>query len=288
MRRRTPHERVMIPIPRPVGTAIFLAAWLMPWRPAFRTRAGDSGLVFYVHWRDLIGRHIAKYGVHEPVLTKWIGDYLADTPARGLFIDVGANLGWHAAHAAQYEAVETVVAFEPDSFNCWLLDRNLAANGIDNTVVVASAVGARRGVTRMYRYRGTNFGRHSLLTDYGYGSRLVPMTDLDASLEALGLADRPVLILKIDVEGYEPAVIEGAARVLERTAVVLLEYSPDLGREGGLSAQAMVEQLYDAGFVPYRFGEGNRVTEIARADLRGFAGQMDLVWISARGGGQAA
>ena len=87
-------------------------------------RARD-GLSFYVHHRDLIGRHIAKYGRHEPIPTGWLNDYLA-TAKPGLFVDVGANLGWHAVHAAQHRAVETVVAFEPDPFNAWLLDRNLA------------------------------------------------------------------------------------------------------------------------------------------------------------------
>jgi hypothetical protein len=62
----------MIRIARPVGTLIFLLAWLVPWRPAFRTRAKQSKLSFFVNRRDLIGRHIAKYGTHEPLLTQWI------------------------------------------------------------------------------------------------------------------------------------------------------------------------------------------------------------------------
>jgi FkbM family methyltransferase len=268
--------------PRPLETGVFLAAWLMPWRPAFRTRAKDSKLQFYVHWRDLIGRHIAKYGVHEPLLTRWIADFLAAASKRGLFVDVGANLGWHTVHAAQYPAVETVVAFEPDPFNTWLLDRNLAVNGVGNAVAVASAAGSSRGVARMFRYRSTNFGRHTLLTDYGYGSRQVPITDLDSALDALGLGDKPVLILKIDVEGYEPAVIEGAQRTLQRTSAVLLEYSPDLGEEGGLSAVGMIDRLHAAGFTPHRFTDGHRTAEISMNDLRGVKGQMDLIWLSDR------
>ena len=77
-------------IPKIIGTATFLAAWLTPWRPAFRVRPPGSKLSFYVHHRDLIGRHIAKYGTHEPVPTRWIGNYLR-TAKPGLFIDVGAN-----------------------------------------------------------------------------------------------------------------------------------------------------------------------------------------------------
>jgi FkbM family methyltransferase len=271
----------MIRIPRPLGTLVFLLAWLMPWRPAFRVRAKDSKLWFFVHWRDLIGRHIAKYGVHEPLLTQWIAEYLAAAPARGLFIDVGANLGWHAVHAAQYRAIETVVAFEPDPFNTWLLDRNLSVNKIDNVVVSACAVGAHRGLIRLYRYCSTNFGRHNLLTDYGYGSRLVPVMDLDSALDMLGLGDRRVLVLKIDVEGYEPAVIEGATRTLARTDAVVLEYSPDLGKAGGLSAEAMLDRLQATGFIPHWFVDGHRVAAISMDDLRRVAGQMDVIWLRA-------
>ena len=65
--------------------------------------------------------------------------------------------------------------------------------------------------------------------------RLAPgsVVDLDSALAQLGLAEQPVNILKIDVEGYEPAVIAGATKTLERTAAVILEYSPDLSRAGG-------------------------------------------------------
>ena len=119
----------MIRLVRPVGTLFFLLAWLTPWRPAFRARAKQSKLSFFVNRRDIIGRHIAKYGAHEPLLTQWISEHLATSP-RGIFVDVGANLGWYAVHAAKHDAVETVVAFEPDKFTASLLVRILSLNGI--------------------------------------------------------------------------------------------------------------------------------------------------------------
>ena len=257
---------------------IFLAAWLMPWRPAFKVRAHLSKLSFFVHFRDLIGRHIAKYGVHEPVPSRWIADYLATAPS-GLFVDVGANLGWHAVHAAQCRSVETVVAFEPDPFNAWLLDRNLAENGIANAVISNAAVGAQCGTARLHRYRSTNYGRHSLLTDYGYGSRLVPLADLDSALEQLGLADRAINIIKIDVEGYEPAVIAGATRALQRTRAVIMEYSPGLSRAGGLSCDEMLDRLASAGFEAFRLDANGHTVPIPMAELRSFEEQIDLVMI---------
>jgi len=59
----------MLRIPRPLATMKFLLAWLVPWRPAFLTRAEPSKPRFYAHWRDVFGRHLAKYGSHEPELT---------------------------------------------------------------------------------------------------------------------------------------------------------------------------------------------------------------------------
>jgi FkbM family methyltransferase len=269
----------MIRIARPVGTLIFLLAWLMPWRPAFRTRAKQSKLSFFVHRRDLIGRHIAKYGTHEPLLTQWISGYLARS-SRGIFVDVGANLGWYAVHAAKHKSVDTVVAFEPDLFNAWLLGRNLSLNGIDNVVVSTCAVGAQRGLIRLHQYKDSNRGRHSVLADYGHGSRIVPMTDVDTELETLGLADHPVLIVKIDVEGYEPEVVVGAKRTLARADVVIVEYSPGLSRAGGLSHEDMLDQLYAAGLTPYSLG-AREWTEESPVSSRPFEGQMDVIWIRA-------
>lgn len=268
----------MIRRPRAIGMAKFLAAAVMPWRPALRVRAKESKLTFYAHWRDVIGRHIAKYGEHEPQLTRFIAGYLAAARSPGLFVDVGANIGWHTVHAAQYPTVEAVVAFEPDAFNAWLLDRNLTANNIGKAVVNACAVGAARGIAQLHRYRSTNYGRHSLLTDYGHGSRQVPVTDLDSALDALGLGDKPVLVLKIDVEGYEPAVIAGAARTLARTQVVLLEYSPGLSGAGGLSTDAMAELMVASGFAPHRLAADGKLMPASLADLRSVQGQTDLIW----------
>ena len=268
----------MIRIPRSGGTAAFLAAWLVPWRPAFKIQAADSRLKFFVHYRDLIGRHIAKYGTHEPIPSRWIHDYLNRKPP-GLFIDVGANLGWHAVHAAKHPSVETVVAFEPDPFNAWLLDRNLAENAVENAIVSNAAVGGRCGSIHLHRYKSSNRGRHSLLANYGFGSRLVPLVDLDSALAQLGLAEQPVNILKIDVEGYEPAVIAGATKTLERTAAVILEYSPDLSRAGGLSGPEMVDRLLSAGFHSFALDEQGAAIPVSIEKLRSFEGQMDLVMI---------
>ena len=189
-----------------------------------------------MNWRDIIGRHIAKYGTHEPLLTQWISDHLATSP-RGIFVDVGANLGWYAVHAAKHEAVETVVAFEPDQFNASLLGRNLSLNGIDNVIVSTSAVGARRGLVRSTNTRDPTAAAIPSWPTTGTGrkwSRYRPRYGTRDSRSA----DRPILIMKIDVEGYEPEVVAGAKRALARAGVVIVEHSPGLSQPAACRTRA--------------------------------------------------
>jgi FkbM family methyltransferase len=267
----------MMPMPRPLGTLAFLLAWLMPWRSAFRARAVPSDLTFFVHHRDALGRHIAKYGTHEPLLTSWLANYFrAARP--GLFIDVGANVGWHALHAARHRAIEAVVAFEPDPFNASLLERNVRANGSRNVIISTRAVGAGAGTIRLFRYKSSNLGRHSIVVDHGYGSLTVPVIDLDNALTELQLDGRAVAALKIDVEGFEPEVIEGASKTLKRTHVIILEYSPHLSRTGMRGIEDMLKRLQNAGFCPFALRAYGGVARINADELHQFEGSIDILW----------
>ena len=265
-------------LPRPLETLMFLSAWLVPWRPAFRTHASESKLAFFVHHRDTIGRHIAKYGTHEPLVTRWMAEFLS-AGRRGIVVDVGANLGWHALHAARQRNVEAVIAFEPDPFNCWLLERNLAENEIDKVIVDSRAVGAAPGIAKLYRYKSSNYGRHSLAADHGHGSRSVPLTDLDGALSGLGFGDRPVALIKIDVEGYEPEVIAGAQRTLERADAVILEHSPDMSSSGGLSAEDTSVRLQSWGFTPFVLCATGGTIRTNLEELRRLNGSLDVIWV---------
>lgn len=260
------------------GSLQYLGAWLMPWRQDFRVRGYPSGLQFHAHHRDVIGRHIAKYGSHEPELTAWIASYLK-TAKSGLYIDIGANLGWHVVHAARHSSVEAIAAFEPDPFNGWLLSRNLSLNGIEKAVVSNSAIGAVCGQATLHSYKASNRGRHSLLADYGRGSMNVPLSDLDSALDRLGLSNRHVSLIKIDVEGYEPAVIAGATRTLAQTDAIALELSPQLSNAGSLNTASMINQLGSLGFSPSMIGKSCQTTEVGIESLLALQGQADVLWL---------
>jgi hypothetical protein len=120
-----------------------------------------------------------------------------------------------------------------------------------------------------------------MVTDYGYESQIVRVVTLDQALAELGLERRPVAALKIDVEGYEPAVIAGASRTLERTNAVIVEYSPELSRASSLSSEDMVARLSNAGLIPFVLRATGGLSRVGIGELLAFKDQLDVIWIRA-------
>ena len=128
-----------------------------------------------------------------------------------LFIDVGSNAGVYALWAADLGA--DVVAVEPSPQASQWLRRNIELNGLPITVVEAA----------LTDFEGT-VGFDSSGDSVGHigGPESVVATTLDAVLGPRGAAG-----VKIDVEGYERLVLQGAAAALadRRIACIQLEWN---------------------------------------------------------------
>ncbi len=262
---------------RPLPTLRWLAALLTPGAGPFATRAGRHGLSFTGMARDAVMRHIAKYGAHEPELTAWMDAYLAARPADGIVVDVGANIGWHALHAARQPRVTAVLACEADGLNLSLLQKSARENGADKLLIAPWAISDRRGLVRFNSYKESNLGRHSVVADHGHGARQVPAFSLDETLAIFALDAAPIHLIKIDVEGYEFAVLDGAPQALARAAAVMLEFSPELMRGGGIDPARVIDPLRAAGFSAHRL-EAERLAPLSFEAVRAIGTQCDLIW----------
>jgi FkbM family methyltransferase len=119
--------------------------------------------------------------------------------------DVGANIGYSGLLFAQAVGPSgRVTCIEPEPDNVAELRRNVEGNRLANVEVVPAAVGASSGTVSL------RAGINGTVVDDGLGEVQVPLRTLDELL-----ADRPVDFVKIDVEGYEGHVLDGAARLLE-------------------------------------------------------------------------
>lgn len=261
------------------GSLKYLLLRLNPFLQHAWTTHRESGLRFRVSLRDVVGRTILRRDSYEPDLTRWLLDQFQQG-APGVFVDVGANIGWYSLQAARSEHVQRVVAIEPDVGNYRLLQANIARNGMEARIdPVACAAGSKAGVARLHQYKACNLGRHSLLADHGHGGSLVPVLTVDELLDKLDLADATIAAVKIDVEGYEPWVLAGASATLRRTRALLIELSPELSEAGGADFGGMLDLIASAGFVPRIWDANGPLPDFD--GLRAHPGQVTVGFVRA-------
>jgi FkbM family methyltransferase len=178
-----------------------------------------------------------------------------------LFVDIGAHWGIFALHAAtRHPGRVRVLAIEAHPGNIGQLMRGVSGNGLGDAIeVLAVAAGAEPGTAPLVFNSTMGHSLYGLGIPEGarqMGKVTVPVLPLDLLLaERPDLADRRV-VLKVDVEGFEPEVIVGAGRLLGsgRVAVVIWEHG--LAFRSGERRDAMLamcETLEARGFRQYRF-----------------------------------
>jgi FkbM family methyltransferase len=135
----------------------------------------------------------------------------------GLFVDVGASIGFITVRAARRAG--HVIAIEPHPVRFAFLERNVELNGLTNVTCLNYAAGAEQSTIALYDVDPT-LGPHPLdvSTQPGPGRRHdVPLRRLD------DLVGEEAELVKIDVEGDELEVVLGAARLLRSKPLLVVE-----------------------------------------------------------------
>lgn len=179
-------------------------------------------------------------------------------------LDIGAHAGWYTKVLS--EAVGPtgrVHSFEPVPHTFSLLTANVSGLALSNVTLYNCAASRVDGSAVMtvprYPTGGENYYRASLLDP---ADPSVPLRQLAVELRAvdsLPALPRPVTLMKIDVEGHEADVLEGAARTIERDRPALcVEVSGDPDVPGS-SSQALVASLARWGYAPHWLDGGRLV-----------------------------
>ena len=143
-----------------------------------------------------------------------------------LFLDVGADIGTYAVSVGNrlrgLGPVRTL-AFEPSKSSFGLLCENVAANQLDDITETRNVgLGDGSSTVATLRFDSHEPGGSGLnySDGYGEGSEVVQLSTIDAEVDPSALAD--VVVLKLDVEGHEIPVLQGASAVLAAADEVLL------------------------------------------------------------------
>lgn len=239
-------------------------AWFDGHQPVARSRRSgrqlriasfsENYLSFELFWRGL--------DYYEPVTTALATTLSAATP---LFIDAGANVGFYSLMLAAARPDLEVVAFEPHPRLYRFLQANLRANGFDRVVAEPLALSNHEGTMPFYLSSSDMSASLEPGFDSHHAGKVnVSVTTLDAYLARRGGGVPDRFLLKVDVEGHEPAFFEGARGTLQR-------YQPDIVAEcTSPYPPETIELLHRCG---YRFrtitDEGLLPSIVPSAHLRG-------------------
>jgi FkbM family methyltransferase len=187
-----------------------------PWTlPVF----GDLKLRCYPD--SIIALHVVQRGeFHDWDTAKFITEFLR---AGDIFLDVGANIGLYTLPASRIAKNSQVVAVEPSLRNRERLEENLRLNGITNVRMEACALGEKAGEMA---FCDADALAH---VELGGNGPKVPVRTLDSILP-----EGEISLLKVDVEGFELSVFQGAENAMRagRLPVILFEMNRSHERYG--------------------------------------------------------
>jgi FkbM family methyltransferase len=161
-----------------------------------------------------VGKSIEKYGEYSDPEVALMTQLI---PQGGLVVEVGANMGTHTIPLAKaVGAAGLVIAFEPQRALHSIVCANAALNQLFNIVAFCRAVGNKTGtiiVPNIDYNSKNNFGSLSLGA-WEKGEQV--------ELQMLDTLNLPIChLIKIDVEGMEKEVLEGAVETIKKHRPVL-------------------------------------------------------------------
>ncbi len=169
-------------------------------------------------------------------------------------INAGAHIGYFPLIISAANPNAQIFAFEPNPKNYERLKRNIELNGrdgdhkikpkIEKIIVQNAALGKVSGEQKMYFDYGQSSFVNSNRQHSGEGVVRVTTVDEVFSNESV----RPDLMI-FDAEGYEPNILEGAAKTIEMNKPnIIFELNPKALLAAGSSPQGLGGFLKDRGY----------------------------------------
>jgi|AntRauTorcE11898_2_1112593.scaffolds.fasta_scaffold00669_3 FkbM family methyltransferase len=176
---------------------------------------GDTSVSFTAPNPRVVKRNKRRFETEQRELT----DLLREIEDNDVFFDIGANTGLYSLFAAKRAKSVEVVAFEPYPPNVRLLKHDIERNNLGNISVREVALSDSEGKVEFNQPE---------IEDIGYGSGAIDSSGDNSSArvevpatkgdELISKGEIPAPnIVKIDVEGAEPLVLDGMEDALGRS-----------------------------------------------------------------------
>jgi FkbM family methyltransferase len=214
--------RVFFAAPRFAGE-LFRRRWRY-----FIRRQFEPGLAtpdgFILQTPDMLIAYWSMFVERELYHAEWVK--ALRSVSQPLVLDVGANAGLfsHLVFCVNHQA--EIIAFEPLPAMVGHINALKDRTGM-NLHCVAKAVGRAPGEVTLESPHGYDGISRICTSGQPIGRTFrVEMTTLDKEI-----AERPILVMKIDVEGFEEEVLAGGPETLSRTRFLIIEAHDAAGRD---------------------------------------------------------
>ncbi len=180
-----------------------------------------------------------RYGISD------ISEYQKDQLVKALkrcksfrnSIDIGAHYGLMSYHMS--ESFENVYSFEIEPSVRRCLEINMDKFGCDNVKVYPCGVGESNKLVGInFAPKGKTFGTH-------INNDALPMTEIK-SIDSFGFKD--IDFIKIDAEGYEPYIIDGAIDTIKKYKPVILYERKGHEKRYGRGRHSVLKKLSKLGY----------------------------------------
>lgn len=167
-------------------------------------------------------------------------------------IDIGANIGVTALYFASLNPSAKIIAFEPHPKNYSRLQENIRLNNFKNIETIQAGLGAKEQDLKLYEVDEHNPGNNRILKNkIDVPSVDIHIFNLDEFLSAKESFN--IDFVKIDVEGYEYAVLLGSEKTLKQYLPLLfIELDENYLNSQGNSARKVMELLISYGYTHFK------------------------------------
>ncbi|HEX7362826.1 MAG TPA: FkbM family methyltransferase [Bryobacteraceae bacterium] len=172
------------------------------------------------------------------------------------FLDIGANVGYYTALAlSKMNGNGRVIALEPDPESFRYLQATAAANGGSIAVCVQKAAARHHGRMTLFTSHDNRGDNRLYSNELAQGSCEVETAPVDDILKSVG--SPTVDLVKMDVQGFEPYVLAGMHRTIQRSPrmILLTEFWPHGIRSAGADPAQFLTGMERLGFRLYELSK---------------------------------
>lgn len=183
------------------------------------------GLKYKGNTHNHIDRYVYYFGAYERGMLHFIEETLKKSEEK-IFLDIGANIGHHTLYASKF--AREVFSFEPYQKVRNRIEEKLQKNGIKNVTILPFALGEKEEESIFFEPSDANTGTGSFVEGFMEANEdkglKLKIRKGEEVIQELGI--KKISLIKMDTEGFEPAVLQGLLPILrEMKPTIIMEFS---------------------------------------------------------------